>query len=165
MMLSIDQKIDLILKRIGRDLKLNREAEHEILTEIRTHFEDIVFEAEERGESIDQALESAVVAFGLPEVGPALHQVHSDTNSIDPILICLIPVLATLVLRWLTFSPSGSAVDWSLWLRQPAFWIVALAALLIPILQFRERIHILISWVIFWALSIIFATLPVALSW
>lgn len=164
-MLSVEQKIDLILKRIKRDLNLTRETEREILDEIKTHFEDVVFDAEERGEPIDAALESAVAAFGISEVGPTIQHVHADWNNIDPILLCLIPVVAALVLRWLTFSPSGSLVDWQLLLRQPAFWIVATAAFLIPILQFKEKIHILISWVIFWLLSIIFATLPVALQW
>ena len=164
-MQAIDQQIDLVLKRIGRDLNLSNDTKAEILEEIRAHMEDAVEEAQRRGINPTDALYSAVERFGIEEVGPALHDVHARWESIDAIYLSLIPVTAALILRWLIFLPAGATAGWGHFLRRPAFWVIAAVTLLIPILQFKNRQYVLIVWGIFWGLTLIFATLPVAATW
>lgn len=164
-MQAIEQHIDLVLKRIGRDLKLNNDTKHEILEEMRCHFEDAVEEAEKRGLNQLDALHEAVTRFGIEDVGPELQSVHTTSESIDAIFIALVPVIGALLLRWVIFLPAGASADWAHFLQRPAFWIVAVVTLLIPILQFKKRSHTIITWIIFWSLTLIFALLPAAATW
>ena len=75
-----------------------------------------------------------------------------------------LPVLCALVLRWLVFAPDGTALGWPRLLSRPAFWGVALAALLIPILKFERWRYALAMWLIFWGLTVAFVAGP-ALHW
>ncbi|MFN2241361.1 MAG: hypothetical protein ACK2U2_03675, partial [Anaerolineae bacterium] len=68
------------------------------------------------------------------------------------------------ILRWLAFAPDGTALGWPHLLSRPAFWIVALVALMIPLLKFDRWRYALVTWVIFWGLTVLFLTLP-ALRW
>jgi hypothetical protein len=103
--------------------------------------------------------------FGGAEVGKALQQVHAQWESSEAILACLIPVLAALVLRWVLFTPDGTIAGWQSVLAQPAFWIVALALLLIPVLQFQQWRYVLVNWGFFWIVTLIFILIPAASSW
>jgi hypothetical protein len=40
-------------------------------------------------------------------------------------------------------------------LTTPAFWAIAVTALLIPLWRFPRRRYALISWAVFWGLSVI----------
>ena len=164
-MQAIEQHIDLVLKRIGRDLKLNNDTKHEILEEMRCHFEDAVDDAVRRGVNPLDALHDAVGRFGIEEVGPELQAVNGTSESSDAIFIALVPVVGALLLRWVIFSPAGASADWTHFLQRPAFWIVAVVTLLIPILQFQKRSHTIITWIIFWSLTLIFALLPAVATW
>jgi hypothetical protein len=59
------------------------------------------------------------------------------------------------MLRWLVFAPDGTFVGWREMLSRPAFWAVAVIALLVPLWRFPRRRYALISWTIFWGLSVI----------
>jgi hypothetical protein len=72
----------------------------------------------------------------------------------DGVIAAALPVLCTLVLRWMVFSPGGTAVGWQEILTGPAFWAVALAALLVPLLRFSRWRYALVSWAVFWGLSV-----------
>jgi hypothetical protein len=73
-------------------------------------------------------------------------------------------VVCALVLRWLAFAPDGTALGWPQLLSRPAFWIVALAALFVPLLKFERWRYALATWVLFWGLTVLFVMLP-ALRW
>ncbi len=73
-------------------------------------------------------------------------------------------MVCALALRWLVFDPEGTAVGWREVLTQPVFWIVALAALLVPLLKFPRWRYALASWAFFWVLSVLFCVVP-ALKW
>lgn len=159
------EKINRMVAAVRPALNVTKETEHELLEEIAAHFEDAVLDARGRGVDEDYALSEAAKRFGLEEVGPALREVHAPWESADAIMACLIPVAAALVLRWLTFAPDGSAMSWPQILLRPAFWIVAVVALIIPALQFHRWRYALITWGVFWALTVIFVVLPNVQAW
>jgi hypothetical protein len=159
--------VDEVLARIRAGLDLDAETEHDILEEIRAHLEDAVAEARARGLDEEAALAEAAACFCVDEVGQELQAAHVGWGTADGVVAAALPVICALVLRWLVFAPDGTAVGWREVLVQPAFWVVSLAALLLPLLQLwrppRWR-YALVSWAFFWALSVIFFAWP-ALRW
>ncbi|MDJ0755098.1 MAG: hypothetical protein QNJ45_16370 [Ardenticatenaceae bacterium] len=162
---NLDQKIDRYLEAIRSHLHVSKETEYELLDEIAAHLEDAVVDARQHGLDEDEALADVAARFGLDEVGPALQTVHAPWESADAIMACVVPVVAALILRWLIFAPDGSAMSWQQILLRPAFWIVALVALLVPALQFSRWRYALITWGVFWVLTVIFVTLPNIQNW
>jgi hypothetical protein len=157
--------INTIVEQIRVELDLSRETETELLDEIRGHLDDALETAVAQGKDETAALLAVAERFGAAEVGKALQEIHAPWESADAIIACIIPVAAALVLRWLAFAPDGSAIGWQAVLVRPAFWIVAVVALLIPVLQFKRWQYALISWGIFWVITVIFVSLPTIQSW
>jgi hypothetical protein len=157
--------IDEVLKRIGAQMDLDGETEQEVLAEIRDHLEEAVAEARAEGLDEVRALAQAAAHFGLEEeVGRELQATHAGWGTADAVVATALPVLGALVLRWLAFAPDGTALGWPQLLSRPAFWIVALVALLVPLLKFERWRYALATWILFWVLTVIFVTLP-ALRW
>lgn len=157
--------IEAVLRRIQRELNLSRETEYELLEEIRGHLEDAVETAVSQGTDPIIALNKVAARFGVEEVGKTLQDVHAPWESADAVLACIIPVLGALILRWLVFAPDGSAIGWQAILNRPAFWIVAVIALVVPILRFPRWRYAVVSWTLFWLITIIFMVLPNSLNW
>jgi len=157
--------IDLILAEIRTELDLSCETETELLEEIRGHLEDAVETAVFQGQNVETALLDVAERFGARDVGRALQEVHAPWESADAIVACIIPVVAALILRWIVFAPDGSAIGWQEILVRPAFWIVAFAALLVPVFQFQRWQYALLSWTFFWVITVIFIALPTIQSW
>ena len=157
--------IDDILARIDAQLDLDGETEQEILTEIRGHLEEAVTDARAEGLDETTALAKAAACFGLEEeVGREIQAAHAGWGTADAVIATALPVLGALILRWMAFAPDGTALGWPQLLNRPAFWIVALAALLIPLLKFERWRYALATWVLFWTLTVLFVALP-ALRW
>ena len=156
--------IDDVLTRVRSRLNLEADAEYEVIEEIRGHLEQAVRDAKVAGRSEDEALETAAARFGADEAGEELHAAHVGRGTADGVAAAAIPVLCALVLRWLVFAPDGTAVGWQEVLVRPTFWVVSLAALLVPLLKFPRWRYALVSWTFFWVLSVVFFTLP-ALRW
>jgi hypothetical protein len=157
--------IDGLLARIRAEMDLDGETEQEVMAEIRDHLEEAVAEA--RAEGLDEvaALTRAAARFGLEEeVGQALQATHAGWGTADAVVAAGLPVVCALVLRWLAFAPDGTALGWPQLLSRPAFWIVALAALFVPLLKFERWRYALATWVLFWGLTVLFVMLP-ALRW
>jgi len=157
--------IDGLLARIRAEMDLDGETEQEVVAEIRDHLEEAVAEA--RAEGLDEAaaLTRAAAQFGLEEeIGQALQAAHAGWGTADAVVAAGLPVVCALVLRWLAFAPDGTALGWPQLLSRPAFWIVALAALFVPLLKFERWRYALATWVLFWGLTVIFVMLP-ALRW
>ena len=157
--------IDSILNQIRQELSLSSETEREVLDEIRSHFEDALEDGQQQGLDDATALTQAAEQFGVSITSEALTQVHLQWGSADAVIACIVPTAAALVLRWLAFAPNGSAIGWQNLLLRPAFWIVALVCLFIPILQFNQWRYAMVSWGIFWFFTVIFVTLPNIQSW
>jgi hypothetical protein len=157
--------IDQILAKIRKHLYLSKETEYELMAEIRAHLEDAIAEAKTNGDDEQVALAKAAEEFGVDEVGAELQEVHGNWESIDAILATALPVLFALVLRWLAFAPDGSALAWPQLLVRPGFWIVAAAALILPLLRFRRWRYALVGWGIFWLLTVIFVVFPSINHW
>jgi len=157
--------IDQVVARIQAQMDLDCETEQEILAEIRDHLEQAVADARAEGLAESAALRRAAAHFGLEDqVGHELQLAHAGWGTADAVVAAALPVLCALILRWLVFAPDGTALGWSELLSRPAFWIVALAALFIPLLKFERWRYALATWAFFWVLTIIFVTLP-ALRW
>jgi hypothetical protein len=157
--------IDHVLALIRARLELSKETEHELLAEIRTHLEEAVARAKAKGLDEEIALLKAAEEFGLDRVGQELQEVHGAWESADAIIAAGLPVLCALVLRWLVFAPNGTALGWPELLNRPAFWIVSLAALILPLAQFRRWRYALVAWCVFWALTVVFVAMPVVAHW
>ncbi len=157
--------IDGVLARIRSQMKLDGETEQEILAEIRSHLQEAVAEARAEGMDETEALARAEARFGVEEeVGRDLQAAHAGWGTADAVLAAALPVLCALVLRWLAFAPDGTAVGWQQVLSRPAFWLVALAGLLLPVVKFRRWRYALAGWAVLWTLTVIFVVSP-ALRW
>jgi hypothetical protein len=157
--------IDQLLAEVAAELRLSQETKQELLSELRDHLEDAWDGAAANGENAETAARQIASRFGGAEVGRALQGVHGQWESAEAILACLIPVLAALVLRWLLFAPDGALVGWRQALAHPFFWIVTLAVLLVPALQFQRWRYALVNWGIFWIITIIFVLGPAVARW
>jgi hypothetical protein len=156
--------VDDVLDSIRARLDLEAETEHELLEEVRAHLEDAVAAARARGLDEEAALAEAAARFGVEEVGRELQAAHVGWGTADGIVAAALPVVCALVLRWLVFAPDGTAVGWREVLVRPAFWVIAVAALAVPLLRFPRWRYALVSWAFFWVLSMIFFAWP-ALRW
>lgn len=160
-----DQEMDHILERLQARLNLSSETERELLEEMRTHLEDAVADAKAAGIDEKTALLGAAERFGLDEAGSELQKLHQGWESADAIIACALPVLAALVLRWLVFAPDGTALGWPELLVRPVFWLVAVVALLVPLIRFSRWRYALVGWGLFWALTVLFITFPAISRW
>jgi hypothetical protein len=156
--------VDRVLARIRVHLDLEADAEYELLEEIRSHLEEAVEAARARGLDEGEALAQAAARFGVEDVGRELQATHAGWGTADGVVAAALPVVCALVLRWLVFAPDGTAVGWQEALVRPAFWVVALVALLLPLFKFPRWRYALASWAFFWTLSVIFFVWP-ALRW
>lgn len=157
--------IDKVLEDIREQLHLSKETEHELLAEIRTHLEDAVGKTRARGGDEQLALLEVAERFGVKEVGDQLQEVHANWESVEAVLATALPPVFALILRWLAFAPDGSALDWPQLLVQPGFWIVAVAALIVPVLLFHRWRLALAGWGVFWFLTVIFVVFPNINHW
>ena len=157
-------EIEQVLAQIQAQMDLDSETEHEVLEEIRSHLEEAVAEAQTQGLDEEAALREAAARFGVEEVGVELQQVHAGWGTADAVIAAGLPVVCTLVLRWLVFAPDGTALGWPQLLTRPTFWVIAVAALLVPLLKFGRWRYALMTWVFFWAITVVFSTWP-ALRW
>jgi hypothetical protein len=156
--------VDDVLDRIRAGLDLEAETEYELLEEVRAHLEDAVAAARARGLDEGEALAEAAARFGVEEVGRELQAAHIGWGTADGVVAAALPVVCALVLRWLVFAPDGTAVGWREVLVRPAFWVIAVAALAVPLLKFPRWRYALVSWAFFWVLSMVFFGWP-ALRW
>jgi len=157
-------EIDQVLAHVRAQMHLDSETEHEVLEEIRSHLEEAVAVARAQGLDEQAALAEAAARFGVEEVGIELQQVHAGWGAADAVIAAGLPVVCALVLRWLVFAPDGAALGWPQLLTRPTFWVIAAAALLLPLLKFGRWRYALMTWVFFWAITVVFSTWP-ALRW
>lgn len=154
-----------LLQQIRAEMDLDRETEQGVLTEIRAHLEETVAEAMAAGLSQDDACAQAAARFGSgQEIGQALQATHVGWGTAEAVVAAGLPVLLALGLRWLFFAPDGTAIGWEQVLVRPAFWVVSLSALLMPLLKFHRWRYAVASWGFFWLMTLLTARLP-ALRW
>ena len=156
--------VDRVLEQVRVQLDLDAEREHELLEELRDHLEDAVAAARAQGLDEEEALAEAVARFGVEEVGQELQATHVGWGAADGVIAAALPVICALALRWLVFAPGGTGAGWREVLVRPAFWGVALAALLLPLLKFQRWRYALACWAFFWTMSVVFVVWP-ALHW
>ncbi len=156
--------IDHVLTRMAAQLNLDRETEREVLDEIRSHLEEAVAAARRRGTDEKTALAQAAARFGVEEVGAELQQAHAGWGTADAVVAAGLPVVCALVLRWLVFAPEGTVLNWQALLTHPALWVVAAAALIIPLVIFDRWRYALATWIFFWFITVASLMVP-TLHW
>lgn len=156
--------IDDVLTQIQLNLNLEAETEHEVLEEIRGHLEEAMTAARVRGLNEDDALMEAARVFGVEQATSELHTTHAGWGVWEGIAAAALPVLFTLILRWIVFAPDGTADQWREMLSPLTFAVIAGVAILIPLLRFSQRRYAVALWIFFWGLSIITVVLP-TLRW
>jgi hypothetical protein len=158
-------RLQPLLSQIRAQMDLDSETEHEVMAEIQAHLEEALAEARAQGLNEMEALAEVATRFGSgEEIGHGLQVAHAGWGTADAVLAAGLPVLCALTLRWLVFAPDGTALGWPELLNRPSFWVVALVMLLIPLLKFGRWRYAVAGWVIFWALTVVFASWP-ALRW
>lgn len=162
--MTVNEGIAALLAGLATQMSLDSETEQELLDEMRLHLEDIVAEEMAGGATEQEALATAAARFGLEEAGAALQAVHVGWGTAEAVMAAGLPVLGALVLRWLVYAPDGTVLAWQQVLARPVFWIVALAALLIPTLKLGRWRYALVSWGIFWCLTVVFVVAG-AVNW
>lgn len=148
------QSIDDLLGQIQARLGLEAEEEYEVLEEIRGHLEESVLAAKLQGMNHEQALQQAAAAFGIEQSAQALHQTHKTWGIGDALALAAVPVLLTIVLRWLIFSPDGTAAAWQWQQSWSNLWLVTSVLVVVPIWYFSRRLYLVGLWLFFWAISI-----------
>jgi hypothetical protein len=157
--------IDDLVARVSIQMDLDSEIEREVLAEIRDHLEEALAEARVCGLDETGALAQVAARFGMEEeIGQDLQEAHAGWGTADAVAAAALPVICALILRWLAFAPDGTALGWPQLLSRPAFWIVALIALIIPMLRFERWRYALVAWVVFWGLTVLFVAWP-AMRW
>ena len=147
--------IEQVLALIQAQMDLESQTKHEVLEEIRSHLEEAVATAQAQGLDGAAALAEAAARFGVEEVGTELQAVHAGWGTADAVIAAALPVVCALVLRWLAFAPDGTALGWPQMLTRPAFWVIAGAALLLPLLKFGRWRYALAAWGFFWGITVI----------
>jgi hypothetical protein len=147
--------VEDVLDQIRRGLDLEAETEYEVLAEIRSHLEEALAEARAQGLDEGAALARVAARFGVDEVARELQSAHAGWGTLEGVAAAGLPVLFTLVLRWLVFAPDGTVVGWHEVVSRPTLWAVAAIALLFPLSRFPRRRYALAMWAVFWGLSLI----------
>jgi hypothetical protein len=156
--------IDELAKGIVGQMDLDDETTSAALEEIRGHLEEAVANAADHGLAPEEALARAAARFGADDVAHGLQEVHAGRGTADAVLAAGLPVACALLLRWTVFAPDGTAIGWQQVLTRPAFWVIATAALLVPLLRLRRWSYGLASWAFFWFITVTFVLTP-ALRW
>jgi hypothetical protein len=156
--------IDHLLTRIAAHMNLDRDVEREVLDEIRSHLEEAVEAARKRGVDEKTALAEAAARFGVEDVGVELQQAHLGWGTAEAIVAAGLPVACALVLRWIVFAPEGTQLHWQELLTHPALWVVAAAALIIPLMLFDRWRYALATWAFFWFITVASLLVP-TLRW
>jgi len=132
-----------------------------LLQQIQVELDLEVAEAIAAGLSQDDAFAQAAARFGPgQEIGQALQATHVGWGTAEAVVAAGLPVLLALGLRWLLFAPDGTAIGWEQVLVRPAFWVVSLSALLIPLFKFHRWRYALASWGFFWLMTLLTTWLP-----
>lgn len=148
------RSIDELVAQIQAHLGLEADTEYEVLEEIRGHLEESVQSALLQGRDPHEALRAAAEDFGIVQTAQALRETHQGWGMREALVLAAVPVLATIVMRWLIFAPGGTAVAWRVLLSWPNLIFVALLVLLVPLWQFAHRRYAMVLWLFFWSLSL-----------
>ena len=160
-----DGNLENLLAHIRAQMNLDSETEHEVLAEIRGHLEEAIAEGLAEGLDEAQAFSRAAKRFGNEaEIGRSLQTSHAGWGTADAVVAAALPVACALILRWLVYAPDGTALGWPQILARPTFWIIALAALLIPVLKLERWRYAVAGWAVLWALTVLFVVWP-AVRW
>jgi len=154
--------IDELLLKVRSQLALDTETQRDLLDELRTHLDDAIEQASSTGLDHDHIVQDVVARFDPETTATELQEVHAGWGTADAVIAAALPVLCALVLRWLVFAPDGTAIGWHEVLVRPAFWVVAAAALIVPLLKLERWRYGLVSWAFFWMVTVLSTVLPSA---
>lgn len=157
--------IDDVLEQLRQQLNLSKESEWELIEEIRAHLEDAVDAAQLDGKDGQTALLKAAEDFGFEEVSHELQKLHGEWEMTQVLLLCIVPIVCTVVLRWLVFSAEGTTTGFKMIFDRPGVIAVGLTVLVLPILQLKRWPLVIFGWLFFWSISFVFMAFPSMRIW
>jgi hypothetical protein len=132
------EKIDGYLAEVASQLNVDPTTERDTLLEIRAHLEEAVAELQGEGLGGEESLAVAMDNFGEPrEVGRMLGRLHSDSAN-QAVLAAFLPVALALSFKWILLPLLSALAHWQ---GNPTPFVVAclaVLALLVPGLTFRQ---------------------------
>lgn len=134
----MNEDLERYLREVASQLSVDPTTEREILREIRAHLEEAAVELQEEGLGAQESLELAVDNFGEARaVGRMLGCLHSDSAN-QAVLAAFLPVVMALTFKWILLPLLSALAHWQGNPTPFVFACLALLALLVPGLTFRQ---------------------------
>lgn len=134
----MNEELERYLAEVAGQLSVDPTTERELLREIRVHLEEAVADLQEEGLRGGESLALAIDNFGEPrEVGRMLGRLHSDSAN-QAVLAAFLPVALALTFKWVVLPVVSALAHWQGNPTPVIFACLALIALLVPGLTFRN---------------------------
>jgi len=151
----MNEELERYLKEVASQLSVDPTTEREILREIRAHLEEAVAELQEEGLSGQESLALAADNFGeAREIGRMLGRLHSDSAN-QAVLAAFLPVALALTFKWVLLPLLSALAHWQGNPTPFIFACLAILALLVPGLTFRNWRYGYGVWAFFSLVSIV----------
>jgi hypothetical protein len=153
---QIASAVEGYLDSLAPALEQDRESRTLLLEELRSHLLDSAERHLAAGLPPSECVRRAVEALGpMAPVTSEIGLIHTSRDMREAVTLAALPVLCTLVLRWVAFEPGGSSDGWVRALPTGWFLVLAVAVLLLPLRQFSRSQLAIGAWSAMWLLSVI----------
>jgi hypothetical protein len=134
----MNEELERYLSEIASQLNVDPVEEREILDEIRSHLEEAIAEMPDEGLDTQERVSLVLQRFGeAREVGRLLGRQHSDSAH-QAVLAAFLPVALALTFKWVILPLLRDLGTWQGSPTPLVFACLALLALLVPGLTFKN---------------------------
>ena len=134
----MNKELERYLSEIASQLNVDPAKEREILAELRSHLEEAIFEVPEEGLGPEERVGAVLQQFGdARELGRMLGRQHSDSAN-QAVLAAFLPVALALSFKWVILPLLHDLGTWQGSPTPFVFGCLALLALLVPGLTFKN---------------------------
>lgn len=150
----MSDELQAYLAQVASQLSVDPTTEREILWEIQAHLEEAAAELQEDGSSSEESLALAIERFGpARDVGRVLGLLHSESAN-QAVLAAFLPVALALTFRWVLLPLLTSLAHWQGSPTPLLIACLAIVALAVPGLTFRNWRYGYAVWAFFSLVSI-----------
>jgi hypothetical protein len=134
----MNEELERYLSEIASQLNVDPVEEREILDELRSHLEEAIAEMPDEGLGTEERVGAVLQRFGdAREVGRMLGRQHSDSAN-QAVLAAFLPVALALTFKWVILPLLRDLGTWQGSPTPLVFACLALLALLVPGLTFKN---------------------------
>ncbi len=134
----MNEELERYLSEIASQLNVDPVEEREILDELRSHLEETIAEMPEEGLGRQEKVTVVLQRFGeAREVGRLLGRQHSDSAN-QAVLAAILPVALAITFKWMLLPLLRDVAHWQASPTPVIFACLALLALLVPGLTFKN---------------------------